>query len=101
VVERILSNWVKLHRAGKLKGFIEKSAVTAEQMEISRLLAELARAPMERDILGSATAFFRKRPGAKFAVIQRRKRICPIGVQCPCSAQAYPDITNTWRGAGG
>jgi transposase len=30
--------------------------VTAEQMEISRLRAELARVKMERDILGKATA---------------------------------------------
>jgi len=51
---------VKLHRAGKLTGVIGKSAVTAEQMEISRLRAELARVTMERDILGKATAFFAK-----------------------------------------
>jgi transposase len=51
---------VKLHRAGKLKGIIGKNAVTAEQMEISRLRAELARVTMERDILGKATAFFAK-----------------------------------------
>jgi transposase len=60
VVEQTLSHWVKLHRAGKLKGTIGKSAVTAEQMEISRLRAELARVTMERDILGKATAFFAK-----------------------------------------
>jgi transposase len=60
VVEQTLSHWVKLHRAGKLKGVIGKSAVTAEQMEISRLRAELARVTMERDILGKATAFFAK-----------------------------------------
>jgi transposase len=60
VVEQTLSHWVKLHRAGELKGTIGKSAVTAEQMEISRLRAELARVTMERDILGKATAFFAK-----------------------------------------
>jgi transposase len=60
VVEQTLGNWVKLHRAGKLKGAIGKSAVTAEQMEIGRLRAELARVTMERDILGKATAFFAK-----------------------------------------
>ena len=60
VVEQTLANWVKLHRAGKLKGGAGKSAVTAEQMEISRLRAELARVTMERDILGKATAFFAK-----------------------------------------
>jgi transposase len=60
VVEQTLGNWIKLHRAGTLKGVSGRSVVTAEQMEISRLLAELARVTMERDILGKATAFFAK-----------------------------------------
>ncbi len=55
VVEQTLANWVKLHRAGKLKGVIGKSTVTAEQMEISRLRAELARVTMERDIRSTAS----------------------------------------------
>lgn len=40
------------HGAGK--------QVSAEQMEIARLRAELARVKMERDILGKATAYFAK-----------------------------------------
>ena len=60
VAEQTLGNWIKLHRAGTLKGVRGKSAVTAEQMEISRLRAELARVTMERDILGKATAYFAK-----------------------------------------
>jgi len=60
VVEQTLGNWVKAHHAGTLKGVSGKNAVTAEQMEISRLRAELARVTMERDILGKATAFFAK-----------------------------------------
>jgi transposase len=51
---------MKLHRAGRLKGVSGKHQVTAEQMEISRLRAELARVTMERDILGKATAYFAK-----------------------------------------
>ena len=51
VVEQTLSNWVKAHRTGKLKEVPGKAGVTAEQMEISRLRAELARVTMERDIL--------------------------------------------------
>jgi transposase len=43
-----------------LKGASSKPAVTAEQMENSRLRAELARVTMERDILGKATAYFAK-----------------------------------------
>ena len=57
VVEQTLGSWMKLHRAGRLKGVMGQSGVTAEQMEISRLRAELARVTMERDILGKATAF--------------------------------------------
>ena len=60
VVEQTLSNWVKAHRAGTMKETSGRSAVTAEQMEISRLRAELARVKMERDILGKATAYFAK-----------------------------------------
>ena len=60
VVEQTLGNWVKLQRAGRLKGSVGQHQVTAEQMEISRLRAELARVTMERDILGKATAFFAK-----------------------------------------
>jgi transposase len=60
VVEQTLGNWIKLHRAGRLKGASGNHQVTAEQMEISRLRAELARVTMERDILGKATAYFAK-----------------------------------------
>ena len=59
VVDQTLYNWVKAQRASKLKGANSKP-VSAEQMEISRLGAELARANMERDILGKATAYFGK-----------------------------------------
>ena len=59
VVEQTLHNWVKAHRQGKLKG-ADSKPVSAEQMEISRLRAELARVKMERDILGKATAYFAK-----------------------------------------
>jgi transposase len=60
IVEQTLFNWVKASRQGQLKGAETRKAVTAEQMEISRLRAELARVKMERDILGKATAFFAK-----------------------------------------
>ena len=60
VVEQTLGNWVREHRAGTLKGATSKPQVTAEQMEVSRLRAELARVTMKHDILGKATAFFAK-----------------------------------------
>jgi len=55
VADQTLFNWVKAHRQGKLAGAQRK-----EQMEISRLRAELARVKMERDILEKATAYFAK-----------------------------------------
>jgi len=59
VVEQTLFNWVKADRLSKLTG-ADSKAVSVEQMEISRLRAELARVKMERDILGKATAYFAK-----------------------------------------
>ena len=60
MVEQTLANWVKAHRAGNLRGSGLNAELTAEQMEIRRLRAELARMTKERDILGKATAFFAK-----------------------------------------
>ena len=60
LVEQTLYNWVKAKREGRLKGASGKLQVSAEQMDISRLRAELARVTMERDILGKATAYFAK-----------------------------------------
>lgn len=59
VVQQTLFNWVKAQRQGKLTG-ADSKPVSVEQMEISRLRAELARVTMERDILGKATAYFAK-----------------------------------------
>jgi transposase len=59
VIEQTLFNWVKANRLGRVKG-ADSKVVSAEQMEISRLRAELARVKMERDILGKATAYFAK-----------------------------------------
>ena len=54
-----LGNWVRLAAKGKLAGAGAKP-VSAEQMELARLRAELARVKMERDILKKATAYFAK-----------------------------------------
>ncbi len=43
MVEQTLPNWVKAHRAVTLKGASGKAQVTAEQMEISHIRAELVR----------------------------------------------------------
>lgn len=59
VVDQTLYNWVSAQRRGLLSG-ADSKPVSSEQMEISRLRAELARVKMERDILGKATAYFAK-----------------------------------------
>jgi transposase-like protein len=52
-----LDNWVKAEAAGHLRDVRGKD-LSAEQMEIARLKAELSRVRMERDILKKATAYF-------------------------------------------
>jgi transposase-like protein len=52
-----LDNWVKAEAAGRLRDVRGKS-LTAEQMEIARLKAELSRVRMERDILKKAAVYF-------------------------------------------
>jgi len=59
VSDQTLHNWVKADARGLLKGTAVRP-VSAEQMEISRLRAELSRVKMERDILKKATAYFAK-----------------------------------------
>ena len=55
--EQTLHNWIKAAGKGGLRSSA-KPAVSAEQMEISRLRTELSRVKMERDILKKAAAYF-------------------------------------------
>ena len=57
-----LGNWVRRAAKGELTGSGTKP-VSAEQMELARLRAELARVKMELDILKKATAYFAKESG--------------------------------------
>jgi len=59
LAEQTVGNWVKAEGAGKLREALGKP-VNADQMEIARLKAELARTRMERDILKKAAAYFAK-----------------------------------------
>ena len=54
-----LGNWIRASEKGALGGAGDRP-VSAEQMELARLRAELARVKMERDILKKATAYFAK-----------------------------------------
>ena len=52
-----LDGWLKRDKRGVLRG-ADSPPISAEQMEMSRLRAALARVTMERDILKKATAYF-------------------------------------------
>jgi transposase len=57
--EQTLRNWVKAAKDGKLNGAGAKP-VTPEQMELTRLRAEVVRLKRENEILKKATAYFAK-----------------------------------------
>ncbi len=59
VAKQTLSNWVRLAERGELQGAGDRP-VSAEQMELARLRAELSRVKMERDILKKATAYLQR-----------------------------------------
>ena len=59
IADQTLNNWVRAAQQGRLGG-ADSRPVSAEQMEIARLRAELARVKMEREILKKATAYFAK-----------------------------------------
>ena len=77
LVEQTLFNWVKAHREGRLKGADSRSKVTAEQMEISRLRAELARSDGARHP-GKSYGVLCQGAEVKYALIRRNRRVWPM-----------------------
>lgn len=59
LADQTLRNWVKSAGQGKLKGAGGK-IVTPEEMELSRLRAEVARLKRENEIIKKAAAYFAK-----------------------------------------
>ena len=57
IADQTVHNWVKAQAAGRL-GETSAKPFNAEQVEIARLKAELARVKMERDNLKKAAAYF-------------------------------------------
>ncbi|WP_430367347.1 IS3 family transposase [Trinickia sp. NRRL B-1857] len=76
-----ISNWLKAEQEGKLGGAGTKP-VSPEQMELSRLRAEVARLKMERDILKKALRVLREGVDVKYAFIERNRHHWPISVLC-------------------
>jgi transposase len=63
-----LGNWVKAHKAGKLKDIGKNyRPLTELEMELARVKKELAEVRMERDLLKKAAAYFAKEslPGTR------------------------------------
>jgi transposase len=60
VPEQSIRNWVKAQAGGKLGMAENGKPITPEQMEISRLRAEVARLKMEMEIVKKAVAYFAK-----------------------------------------
>lgn len=58
VPEQSVRNWSKAHAEGKLGTGSNGKPITPEQMELSRLRAEVARLRMETEILKKAAAYF-------------------------------------------
>jgi transposase len=57
LIEQTLRNWVKAADSGKLPK-VGGKVITPEQMELSRLQAEVVRLKRENEILKKATAYF-------------------------------------------
>ena len=60
VPEQSVRNWSKAEAEGQLGTSANGKPITPEQMEISRLRAEVARLRMESEILKKAAAYFAK-----------------------------------------
>lgn len=63
-----LGNWIKAHKAGKLKDIGKNyRPLTELEMELARVKKELAEIRMERDLLKKAAAYFAKEslPGTR------------------------------------
>lgn len=60
IAPKSLKTWVSQYEQGALKGSLEVTKLTPDQLRIRELERELAIAREERDILKKATAYFAK-----------------------------------------
>ena len=106
IPKQTLENWVRQAAKGRLAGAGAKPA-SAEQMELARLRAELARVKMGRDILKKPRRSLRGRQRVAcpelvegYAWIERHKKSWPITLQCEVlniSASGYFESMNSPR----
>ena len=75
VVDQTLLNWVKTHRQGRLEGVDSKPKVSAEQMEIARLRAELARVSLSVAMPRRCDAFSQRTKRGSLSTTRRRRGV--------------------------
>ncbi len=80
ISDQILHNRLKAEVAGRLRELAGK-AISAEQMEIARLKAELAKARMERHPKKSGGVFC-EGVAVRYAFIERHRTVCPVATLC-------------------
>lgn len=98
MVEQTLRNWVKAAKAGKLNPSGAKQ-ITAEQMELSRLRAQVARLEMELEITKECDGIFREGSAVKYAWIETQRRSFPLPVLCDALSVSQRGF-RAWRGSG-
>ncbi|HDR9488435.1 TPA: IS3 family transposase [Burkholderia aenigmatica] len=79
--EQTLRNWVKAEAAGKLNGAGTKP-VTPEQMELSRMRAEIKRLQMELEIGKKSGSILREGPAVRYAWIDQQVGQYPLSSLC-------------------
>ncbi|WP_244134260.1 IS3 family transposase, partial [Burkholderia gladioli] len=79
--EQTLRNWVKVEASGKLNGAGAKP-VTPEQMELSRMRAEIKRLQMELEIGKKSGSILREGPAVRYAWIDQQVGQYPLSSLC-------------------
>ncbi|MBL6751650.1 MAG: IS3 family transposase [Nevskia sp.] len=98
ITENTLLNWRNAERDGKLAAGTAPK-VTTEQMDLSRMRAELARLRMENEILKKAAGVLCQGVAVKYAWMDSERGSYPLEAMCTAlgvSPSGYAD----WKGGG-
>jgi len=98
LVEQTLRNWVKAAKAGKLNPAGARQ-ITAEQMELSRLRAQVARLEMELEITKKSGGIFREGAAVKYAWIDTQRSAFPLPVLCDAPSVSQSGF-RAWQAGG-
>ncbi|MCC4114749.1 IS3 family transposase [Aromatoleum toluclasticum] len=98
LVEQTLRNCVKAAKAGKLNPAGAKQ-ITAEQMELSRLRAQVARLEMENENLKKSDGIFREGAAVKYVWIEKQRRSFLLPVLCDALSVSQSGF-RAWQAGG-